>query len=92
VKFDEGTLKTTSSIKNAKLGVVVQGDTVRIFRKNDELGTGKVFDRLTRAVYVSGLDSVVIWSLRPGAEGCEGTDPTQVTVIPLKPAPAPAKK
>jgi len=87
--------KTSSNIKNAKLGVVVQGDIARVFRKNDELGSGKVLEHLHRAVFVSALDAVVVWSGRPGAEGCEGTDPTLVTVIPVKqPAAAatPAKK
>ncbi len=82
VTRDEG-MKSTSSIKKHKLGVVAQNDVVRVFQKDTELGRGAVLERLDKVVFVPDLRAVVAWSVRPGAEGCEGTDPTQVTVIPV---------
>jgi len=64
---------------------------VRVFQGNTELGSGTSLDNASRAMYIKDLDSVVVWSGRPGAEGCEGTDPTAVTVILLKRPAAPAK-
>jgi len=36
-------------------------------------------------VIVDDINALVVWSWRPGAEGCENTNPSAVQVIPLKP-------
>lgn len=82
-RWDENGTKRTSSIKKAKLGVVAADGVARVFQKNTQLGTGGVLEAPTNVLYIKELDTVVVWSLRPGAEGCEGTDPTAVSIIPL---------
>lgn len=90
--WEQDGLKQRSSIKRAKLGVAASNDgKARVFQKNSELGSGAILSALRATLYIKELDTVVVWSLRPGAEGCEGTDPTAVTLIPLS-RPAGAAK
>lgn len=91
VETDKAFRKTTASIKKAKLGVVAQDGTLRVFQGNTELATAQAELGLERVVYVPDLDAVVAWTAGPGAEGCESTDPTAVTVMPLR-RPTPASK
>ena len=56
-------------------------DTTRVVRDNDVLATGTTLEQLHGAAYVDEARAIVVWSGRPGAEGCESTDPTAVTVI-----------
>jgi hypothetical protein len=81
VRTAEGKTKTT--LARAKLGVVVYNDTARVLRGNTELATARVLEQLQRAVYLDELGLLVLWTLRPGAEGCEGSDPTRVDLIKL---------
>jgi hypothetical protein len=76
--------KTRSSLKKAKLGVVAQDGQLRVFQGNTELGSAKTELTLERVVYIPDLHAVVAWTVSPGAEGCMGTDPTAVTLVPLK--------
>lgn len=78
-----GREKGTARFARAKLGVVTSGGTARVLVKDTELGTAKVLELLQEAVVVEEPRMMVLWTLRPGAEGCEGTDPTEVAVIPL---------
>ncbi len=91
LEWDDAGAKRKGSLKKAKLGVVAADGTVRVFQGNTELGSGSTLDNASQAMYVKDIDSVVVWSGRPGAEGCEGTDPTAVTIIALKRTAAPAK-
>jgi hypothetical protein len=78
--------KTKSSLVAARLGVVARDGVARVLRGDATLATAHVLDRLESVALVTAPRAVVVRSTRPGREGCEGTDPTQVTVIPL-PAP-----
>lgn len=88
VKTEKGAVtgdlrKGTARFAKAKLGVVMAGGTARILVKDTEVGTAKVLELLVDAVYVDEPRMMLLWTLRPGAEGCEGSDPTEVAVIPL---------
>lgn len=76
--------KRISSLVHAKLGVVGKDGSVRVLRKDTELGHATTLTRLDLAIYVEDARVMVIFSGRPGREGCEGTDPTQIDVIPIK--------
>jgi len=92
---EPGTLKT-DTLKNGdvkhrlqfpanKLGVVSmrESGTASVLRSNTVLATGKVLDSLTAGIYVGDVNAIIVWSIRAGREGCEGSDPTQVTIIQL---------
>ncbi|MBL9019254.1 MAG: hypothetical protein JNL83_34010 [Myxococcales bacterium] len=77
--------KAKTSFVKARLGLVAAGGTARLLSKNTELGTARVLHSFGKAVLVDDPKLVVIWSLRPAAEGCEGSDPTEVAVMKLTP-------
>ncbi len=76
--------KDKGSFARARFGLVMLDGHARVLRKNTELGTGVVLEHLQAATYVPDANVVVVWSGRPGAEGCEGSDPTEVTLIALR--------
>jgi len=81
--------KQKSFFKQRKIGLVVADGTARVLAGNTELATAKVLDTLRAAVFVPETSTMIVWSLHPAAEACEGTDPTAVTILPIKPAPSP---
>lgn len=75
--------KFKASFTKAKLGVVARDGTARVVQGNTVLATASISDRLHAAAYLTELRTVILWSGRPGREGCEGSDPTAVTVVRL---------
>jgi tetratricopeptide (TPR) repeat protein len=89
-KAELGTLvyddaKRKVRLPNHKLGIVEVDGTFRLLKGNTEVTTGHVLAKLDAAAIVDDINALVVWSSRPGAEGCEDTNPTSVQVIPLKP-------
>ncbi|MEO8551429.1 MAG: hypothetical protein ABI678_15735, partial [Kofleriaceae bacterium] len=67
-----------------ELGLVEKDGTIRILRGDTEVTTTSLASaKLDAAVLVEEGRAIVVWSHRAGAEGCEGTDPTAVQVIPV---------
>lgn len=79
--------KFKTTFATAKLGVVAQNGTARVLRGNTTLATAAVSEHLHAAVYLPDQRAIVLWSGRAGAEGCEGSDPTQIAVVALPKAP-----
>lgn len=77
--------KQLGNFDKAKLGLVVKNRTARVLRKNDVLATATVLDRLESAQLVAEANVLVVFTNRPGREGCEGTDPTLISVLPVAP-------
>jgi hypothetical protein len=75
--------KFKTTFAAAKLGVVERDGTARVLQKDATLATGATFDHLHAAVYLAEPRAVIVWSGRAGREGCEGANPTLVTVLPL---------
>jgi hypothetical protein len=40
-----------------------------------------VLEQVLDAAYIDDSKTVLVWSMRPGREGCEGSDPTQISII-----------
>ena len=78
-RTDDG--RTKSTFAQAKLGIVVVNGAARVLRGDTEVAKASVSEHLVSAVYLTDLHAIVVWSIRPGAEGCEDTDPTRVDVI-----------
>jgi len=49
--------------------------------KDRLLGEALILEHIRDAVLVDDPHIAVLWTLRAGREGCEGTDPTNVSVI-----------
>lgn len=81
--------KQKSFFKQRKIGLVAADGTARVLAGNTELATAKILDTMRAAVFVPETSTMIVWSLHPGAEACEGTDPTVVTILPIKSAPSP---
>ena len=77
-------IKGTSSFAAAKLGVVSNDGSIGVFRKDHELGRATGLRTMTNTWFVAAANAVVVASIRPGAEGCESTDPTEIDVVTLK--------
>ncbi|HEY4243659.1 MAG TPA: hypothetical protein VGM88_27790 [Kofleriaceae bacterium] len=75
--------KTRVVFGGAKLGLVAKDELAHVFRGNTELASGPVLHRLEWGQYVAAAHAIVTGSIRPGREGCEGTDPTQTTIFAL---------
>jgi hypothetical protein len=73
----------TVSFVRGKIGVAINNGTASVLRGNTVLGTGIVRDKFDRATLLATPKAVVLWSHDIGHEGCQGTDPTDVSVIPL---------
>jgi hypothetical protein len=89
-KAELGTLvfdteKRKVRLPNHKLGIVEVDGTFRLLKGNTEITTGQDLAKLDAAAIVDDINALVVWSWRPGAEGCEETNPSAVQVIPLKP-------
>lgn len=78
-RTDDG--KTKSTFAQAKLGIVVLHGTARVLRGDTEVAKASVSEHLVTAFYLPDVRAIVAWTIRPGAEGCEATDPTRVDVI-----------
>jgi len=72
-----------------KIGLVAADRTARVLAGNTELATGKVLDTIRAAVFVADTSTLIVWSLHPSGEACGASDPTLVTVLPIKPARSP---
>jgi hypothetical protein len=70
----------------AKLGIVVGRDRIRALRGDDELGAtaNPGAENLRSATHLAGANVVVLRWGRGGREGCEGSDPQGVLVLPLR--------
>jgi hypothetical protein len=75
--------KRTSSFPKHKVGVVAKDGVVRALRKDTELGHVTGLEQLIAATYVTELNAIVVTTLRPGREGCEGSDPTEIDLLRL---------
>jgi len=62
---------------------VARDGTARVLRGNTELATGAILHHLEWATFVGAAHAIVGVSIRPGREGCEGTDPTETIVLAL---------
>lgn len=79
---DDGAGKRKVRFASRRLGLVERDGQLRLLRNNTELATARLASaRLSAALVVDEMDAVVVWSGRPGAEGCEGTDPTSVQLV-----------
>lgn len=85
--LDGSTTKSLARFAKARLGIAVSQRTARLLAKDTELGTASALEQITQAVIVEEPRLAIVWSLRPGAEGCEGSDPTEVAVIPYAAKP-----
>jgi hypothetical protein len=74
----------------AKLSLVVSEGKARVLRQDRVLVERPVPLALAIewAVHVPEVDAVIYAWQRPGAEGCEGSDPTGIVVLPLASAPS----
>jgi hypothetical protein len=70
----------------AKLGVVVGRDRIRALRGDDELGAtaNPGAEDLRAATHLADANVVVLRWGRGGREGCEGSDPQGIVVLPLR--------
>jgi hypothetical protein len=75
----------------AKLGVVLGRDRIRALRGDDELGAtaNPGAEQIRAATHLADANVVFLRWSRGGREGCEGSDPQGVLVLPLRPAPSP---
>jgi hypothetical protein len=96
---EEGTVSTSEKgnprvlFARAKLGVVVGRDRIRALRGDDELGAtaNPGAEQIRAATHLADANVVFLRWGRGGREGCEGSDPQGVLVLPLRAAiPRPA--
>jgi hypothetical protein len=81
---DSGLLRRT--FPHAKVGLVIGPKGVRALHGDHELGAAPTRgESLDAAAFLDGYDAIAFTWSRSGREGCEGTDPTGVQVLPLKP-------
>jgi hypothetical protein len=89
---EEGAISTTERgnlralFARAKLGVVVGHDRIRALRGDDELGAAANpgAENFRAATHLADANIVVLRWSRGGREGCEGSDPQGVLVLPLR--------
>ena len=86
-KVEKGVVDTSNDkqlarFPKAKLGIGLSQGTVRLLAKDVTLGTAPGLEHVRQAVLVDEPKLALVWTLRAGREGCEGTDPTDVAVIP----------
>lgn len=74
----------------SKLSLVVSEGKARVLRQDRALveRPAPAATLIEWAVHVPEVDAVIYAWQRPGAEGCEGSDPTGVVVLPLASTPA----
>ena len=74
----------------SKLSLVVSEGKARVLRQDRVLVERPVppANAIELAVHVPEVDAVIYAWQRPGAEGCEGSDPTGIVILPLASAPA----
>lgn len=80
---DREDLKGKMSFPTLKLGVVTLDGKISVFRGDTAVAQGAGFERLQDAAWAPSVRSFIISSLSSGREGCEGTDPTQTTILPV---------
>ena len=82
--WEDGGAKRKVRFPAHHLGLVERDGTIRIRRGNTEVTTSMLASaKLDRALLVEELSAIVVWSYRPGAEGCESSNPTTVQFIPV---------
>jgi hypothetical protein len=82
--WDDGGTKRKVRFPAHELGLVERDGTIRIVRGNAEVATSPLASaRLDSALLVEEVSAIIVWSHRPGAEGCEGTDPTTTQLVPV---------
>jgi hypothetical protein len=94
VAGEEGTVSTSERgnpralFARAKLGVVVGRDRIRALRGDDELGAtaNPGAEQVRAATHLADANVVFLRWGRGGREGCEGSDPQGVLVLPLREA------
>jgi hypothetical protein len=92
VAGEEGTVSTSDRgnpravFARAKLGVVVGRDRIRALRGDDELGAtaNPGAEQIRAATHLADANVVFLRWGRGGREGCEGSDPQGVLVLPLR--------
>jgi hypothetical protein len=91
---EEGTVSTSEKgnpralFARAKLGVVVGRDRIRVLRGDDELGAtaNPGAEQIRAATHLADANVVFLRWGRGGREGCEGSDPQGVLVLPFRSA------
>jgi hypothetical protein len=89
---EEGALSTTEKgnsralFARGKLGVVVGRDRIRALRGDEELGAtaNPGAENIRAATHLADANVVFVRWGRSGREGCEGSDPQGVLVLPLR--------
>jgi hypothetical protein len=66
------------------LAVDAAHGTATLSRGGKVLGHATVPDRPQAGYYVPAARAVLVLSLRGGSEGCEGSDPTTATIVPVR--------
>jgi hypothetical protein len=84
--------RQTGSFPRHALGLAARGGVARVLRGDQVLASRRILDHIDAAVWVEDARAAVVWSIRPGREGCEGTDPTAVTVLPAARPAGPGRK
>jgi hypothetical protein len=80
---DQDAMKRRISFPTLKVGVAVVEGHVNFLRGNTVLGHADTLSRLHGVMWAPSARAFVLWSGRPGHEGCEGTDPQETTVVPV---------
>ncbi|HMF43943.1 MAG TPA: tetratricopeptide repeat protein [Polyangia bacterium] len=76
---------TRARFPRAKIGLVIGQQRVRALRGNRELGAAPVRgEHIEAATFLDGYDAIVFEWEREGREGCQGTDPRGIQVLPIK--------
>ena len=60
---------------------MVQHGSAHVLRGDTEVAKAAVSEHLDAAFYLPDVRAIVARTIRPGAEGCEATDPTRIDVI-----------
>jgi hypothetical protein len=70
-------------LPRAKLVVRTADVTAEVVRAGTVIARGAVLGNVDSAWLVPDAKAIVLGSGRAGSEGCEGSDPTMITVVPL---------
>jgi hypothetical protein len=89
---EEGDISTSEKgnpralFARAKLGIVVGRDRIRALRGDDELGAtaNPGAEQIRAATHLADANVVFLRWSRAGREGCEGSDPQGVLLLPLQ--------
>jgi hypothetical protein len=80
---DRDSDKFKFSFPKLKLGVVGQDGVISVYRGDTLRAKGNAETRIKSVNWSPRAKAMIISTLSPGREGCEGTDPTEILVLPV---------